>query len=706
MANFGLGIDIGGTFTDVIILDRESGRHFSRKVLTTPDDPARAVMDGIITILKDEGLDAGNCDRIVHATTLFTNALIERKGAITGLLTTKGFRDTLEIGRERKYELYDLNILKSNPLVPRHRRIEIDERLDSNGQILTSIDRSQVLESAKKLVEDGVEALAVVFLHAYVNPVNEREVYSILKNAYPDLNLSISSEVAPEIREFERTSTTVINAYVKPMAEQYLDRLAEQANNLGIMAPLHLMLSAGGLTHLGEAKRFPVQMLESGPAAGALASAFFGKELETRGVLSDLIAFDMGGTTAKLAVIEEGIPRTSYAFEAARQKRFAEGSGLPVQISSVELIEIGAGGGSIAYIDDIGLLKVGPESAGAQPGPASYGFGGVKPTVTDADLVLGYLDPEDFAGGKITIDLEAGLRALSSVARKAELDELKLAAGIHDIVNENMASAARAHIAEQGRDPRDFTLVCTGGAGPVHAYGVARKLGINRLLFPPSAGVASALGLLVAPARVDKVSSINFPVSDGNLVGLETSLVGLEKDAIEIFKGTGLPLEDIVHHRLADGRFMGQSFELVVHLPKGPYDIGDPSAIRRQLSDAFQNAYRQRFSRTPPNVPIEFINARVSSRLAVPGGEQVLKAPVQTTTNSERGRRNVYFQDFDSMIETAVHDRSQMNAGTSLTGPAVVVDSGSTLIVGPGAQLQVLKSGNIMVHLPEREERR
>ncbi|MDP6895578.1 MAG: hydantoinase/oxoprolinase family protein [Rhodospirillales bacterium] len=703
MATFALGIDIGGTFTDVVAFVPSSGRQVSRKVLTSHDEPARAVIDGIAAVLEDDALQAEDCDRLVHATTLFTNALIERKGAKTGMLTTRGFRDTLEIGRERKYELYDLAITKPSPLVPRPLRHEVSERIGADGSVHLPLDREGLMASAQALVADGVEAVAVVFLHAYANAAHEREALALLGGAFPDLSLSISSDVAPEVREFERASTTVTNAYVKPLAERYLDQLAARAAELGISAPLHLMLSAGGLTHLDEAKRVPVEMLESGPAAGALVAAFFGRELVTVDDPGDLLALDMGGTTAKLAMVEDGEPRTTYAFEAARQRRFAEGSGLPIRISTVELIEIGAGGGSIAHLDALGLLKVGPESAGSDPGPASYGLGGSDPTVTDADFALGYLDAAGFAEGNVAIDLDAGSRALSALATAADLDTLILAAGIHDVVNESMASAARVHVAEQGRDPRDFTLLCTGGAGPVHAYGVARKLGIKRILCPPSAGVASALGLLVAPARVDKVATIGFRVADGDLAELEAAFVALEADAAGVLVGTGLPLADVTHHRLADGRFVGQGFDLVVDLPPGPYDTEDENAVRDALTGAFEKVYRQRFNRTPPDVPIEFINARLSARLFVPGGGDVMTPSRSADGDGRIGAREAYFPDAGGLTETAVHDRRRMAAGTIVNGPVIIADSGSTLIVGPGARAEVRVSGSIVVHLLGQE---
>ena len=512
---------------------------------------------------------------MVHATTLFTNALIERKGALTGLITTAGFRDTLEIGRERKYELYDLQIAKPEPLVPRNLRLEVAERSRADGGIERRLDTKQVESRARALVQAGVESIAVVFLHAYANPRHEAQAARLIAKRHPKIAVTTSHEVAPEIREYERASTTVANAYIKPLAHRYLALMAKRLDGLGIPAPLLLMLSSGGLTHVAEAQRTPVQMLESGPAAGALAGAFFGRaDGDGR-----LLAFDMGGTTAKLSLVDDGEPLTAYSFEAARQKRFMEGSGLPIRISTIELIEIGAGGGSIASVDEIGLLKVGPRSAGSQPGPASYGLGGTEPTVTDADFLLGYLNPGYFAGGEVKVDVAAARQAIERLAGTLGLEPVKVAWGIHDIVNENMASAARVHIAERGRDPRDYALLCTGGAGPVHAQEVARKLGISRVICPPSAGVASALGLLVAPARVDRVATVGVRLDTGSLASLEAAFGRLEDEARAVMADTGLKLESATMKRLADGRFLGQGFNLVVELPEGPMTTA-PRAAR------------------------------------------------------------------------------------------------------------------------------
>ncbi len=694
MKRYALGIDIGGTFTDVAVYDRADGRAYSRKVLTTHADPARAVIEGVQAIVEDFALEPREFQRMVHATTLFTNALIERRGARTGLVTTEGFRDVVEIGRERKYELYDLAIRKPEPLAPRDLRAEVDERVLADGRVLRPLDEAGLVTAGRALAAAGAQSLAIVFLHAYLNPVHERRALAILGQALPDVALTASHEVAPEIREYERASTALANAYVKPLAGRYLDGLAARLRGLGMDCELKLMISSGGLTHLEEAKRVPVQMLESGPAAGAQAAAHFGSgDADGR-----LLAFDMGGTTAKLSLVDGGEPLTAYGFEAARQKRFIEHSGLPIRISTIELIEIGAGGGSIAAPDRLGLVKVGPLSAGSEPGPAAYGRGGTHATVTDADFALGYLDPEGFAGGTLAVDMAACRAALERTAAQADLTPQALAWGIHDIVNENMASAARVHFAERGRDPGDYTLLCTGGAGPVHAWYLAKKLRIRRILCPPSAGVASALGLLVAPARVDRVASVGLRLDRGDLCALERAFADLEEQARGVFSAGGLDATGARFTRLADGRFVGQGYDLTVRLPGGPYDAGDAAATRERLHAAFEAAYREKYARAPRDVPVEFMNVRIAARVHVPGSGIAAATP-DRSDRTAAGTRAVWWQEAGAFQDTPVWDRAALQPGDAQPGPAVIREAGSTLVVGPEGTFRVLDSGNILVQV-------
>jgi N-methylhydantoinase A len=684
-----LGIDIGGTFTDLVIHHHATGERQALKVLTTHDDPRRGVMTGVATLLGQTALPPGAITRVVHATTLFTNALIERKGAKTGLITTAGFGDTLAIGRERKYALYDLAIEMPAPLVPRDLRLEVSERARADGSIMRPLQPAELTAAIDHLVAAGVQSVAILFLHAYINPAHEAEAARLIAAHAPGLFVTTSHQVAPEIREFERFSTTVASAYVKPLAVTYLTGLGADLAAIGITAPLLLMISSGGLTHIQEVTANPVQMLESGPAAGALAAAYFG----ARENAANLLAFDMGGTTAKLSLIEAGEPLVAQGFEAARQKRFMEGSGFPIRIATVELIEIGAGGGSIARADALGLLKVGPDSAGSEPGPACYGLGGVQPTVTDANLLLGYLNPDFFAGGTLTIDKARAQTAITALADSIQMDAAQIAAGIHDVVNEAMASAARVHIAERGRDPRGFALLTTGGGGPVHGYGVARKLGLTQLICPPSPGVASAWGLLVAPARVDRVMAITVRVADGDLAALEATFRHLEAEALIVLAETGAPADTARIQRMADGRFVGQGFDLPVKLPPGPYADAAP------LIAAFHDAYRAKFTRSPPDVTLEFVAARVAIQAAIPGGRIAALDAGSDLAACKRGERPAWFAEAGGFVNAAVYDRELMRAGMVFAGPALVEDAGSTLVIGPAATARATAQGSIIVDL-------
>jgi N-methylhydantoinase A len=683
-----LAIDIGGTFTDVVVLDQETGRFQAHKELTTPDSPARGVVAGIARLFAREALSYADVGRIVHATTLFTNALIERRGARTGLITTAGFRDTLEIGHERKYELYDLHLPLPEPLVRRSLRLEAKERVGPDGSIEKPLDPGSLREAAARLVGMGVESLAVVFLHAYANPVHEQEAARILANAHPDLPVSLSSSVAPQIREFDRTSTTVANAYIKPLADAYLGRLSADLRDLGLQAPLFMMLSNGGLTHLDEARRVPVQLLESGPAAGGLAAAVFG----ARSGLRDLLAFDMGGTTAKLCVVQDGEPLIAHHFEAGRERRFTRGSGLPLAISTVELIEIGAGGGSIARLDGLGLLKVGPRSAGSEPGPACYGRGGQAPTVTDANLLLGLLDAEGFAGGTMRLDTQAAAGAVGELCDAGGLEAPAAASGIHAVVNETMAAAARVHVAEHGRDARDFALLVTGGGGPLHGCEVARRLGIRRVVCPPAAGVASALGLLLAPARVDRVGTLARELDRTAPEALEAAFRRLEDEANAVVAATVGDAAPRRIRRRADMRFAGQGYEIVATLPDGPYGA-DAHAV---LRDAFLAAYDNIFTRRPPVRSVEVVNIRVSVS-AAPAGR-----PLEMGTGTGRAEpRERRLRLVGDEVTVPVIQRQTLGPGARISGPALVEDSMSTLVLPPGAEAVMETSHNLVVTLPE-----
>ena len=699
MKDWSIGIDIGGTFTDVVALDYAEGAQHSLKVLTTHEDPALGVTNGIGQLMARCGIEPGEIQRIVHATTLFTNALIERRGAVTGLLTTNGFRDVLEIGNERKFDLYDLNIEHAPALVPRRLRAEIGGRLDARGNELEPLVGADVEAAVSRLVASGVESVAVCLLHSYASTDHERSAGEIIRASFPGLSVTLSSDVAPVIREFERMSTTVANAYIKPLASRYLGSLESRLTALGVRSGVLMMLSNGGLSHISEAKRNPIELLESGPAAGAISAAHYG---QLDGHLS-LLAFDMGGTTAKLSLVEQGQAAIAFGFEAARRKRFAEGSGLPIRITTIDLIEIGAGGGSIAHQDQLGLLKVGPESAGSEPGPACYGLGGTDATVTDANLLLGYLNPDYFAGGAFAIDMAQARAAIGRVGQSVSRDATETAWGIHDIVAENMAGAARVHVAERGRDPRDFVLLCTGGGGPVHSYYVAQKIGVRTIVCPPAAGVASAYGLLVAPARADRSCTASFrPMSD-SLDDLEQMFGALEVQAGTPLEPLAMNFGPITLSRHADGRFVGQGFNLSVKLPDGPYaGPGAPSVeeIRSRLIAAFEAVYREKFGRTPPDVPIELVNLRVSG--SAPPLVPFVPQPMKPGRGAvPKGQRKVYFREASGFVDTTIYERSALTAGFSAQGPLLVEDPGSTLVVGPLGHVEQLNSGNLVIRIKE-----
>jgi N-methylhydantoinase A len=687
-ASLSLGIDIGGTFTDLVAFDPATGQAFIWKESTTPDDPARGAVHGARRLLETHNIAPRSIGRVVHATTLFTNALIERKGARTGLITTAGFRDLLEIGRERKYELYDLFIEMPRPLVPRPWRREVAERLAADGRVEIPLDVDALLREAEALVAEGVESLALVFLHGYANPVHERLAAAALAKRFPDLSLSLSSDIAPEIREYPRASTTVANAYVRPLAERYLDRLAAELRGIGIAGGFFLMLSSGGLTHVAEAKRAPVQLLESGPAAGALAGAWFGRNAG----LPRVLAFDMGGTTAKLALVDDGEPLLAFGFEAARAKRFLRGSGLPIQIPTIELIEIGAGGGSIARRSELATLNVGPDSSGADPGPVCYGRGGTAPTVTDADLLLGYLNAEFFLGGAMRIDAAAAHRAIQQLADQIGMDTMRTAYGIHDVVNENMAGAARVAIAERGRIPHEYALMATGGAAPVHAWQVARKLGIRRLVCPPGAGVGSTIGMLMAPARVDRVASLNTPLAATDWPDVERVFARLQDEAAAVIAETGGDVASAVLGRLADMRYIGQGSELTIPLP----DILSADTVRA----AFETAYVALFGRTPPGAAIQFVALRLALSAPMPGSGGRL-AQTLAGEPPRKGTRPVWFPEAGGFVATSVYNRYALHAGVVIDGPAVFEENESTLIVGPGGRATLRADGTIDVTLPE-----
>lgn len=660
-------------------------------MLTTPHDPAAAVLQGVRELLDQAALSPQHVSHLVHGTTLITNAIIERKGAKTGLITTKGFRDALEIGRERRYDIYDISLENPQPLVPRFLRREVTERLDHGGQVLIPLDPTEVRSVIQELVDAGIEALAVCLLHSFRNPAHEQLVKQIATDYFPRLTCSLSCEVMPEIREYERTSTTVANVYVKPLARQYLNKLNTDLRALGVPRDMFIMLSNGGITSCDVAGEYPIRLIESGPAAGALAASFY----STQQQLDRVISFDMGGTTAKICLIDGGRPMLTTDFEAARVYRFKKGSGLPLKVPVIEMIEIGAGGGSIARVDGLGLLKVGPDSAGSQPGPVCYGQGGTEPTVTDADLVLGYLSPDYFLGGKMRLDRDAAERAIADkIARPLKLDVLRAAWGIHQVVNENMANAARMHLVEKGRDPRDSHLIAFGGAGPVHAYQVAERLKLKTVVCPLAAGVTSAFGMLTAPLAFDFVQSYVTTLSELDFATLERLYADMEDRGRTVLTAAGVEGE-ITLTRLADMRYVQQGFEIRVPLPTALSAEHLPS-----LRQAFAEEYERLYKRLNPGVEIEVVNWRLLAsgprpQVTLPSPDR----PDHTLEAAHKGERKVYFPEHEGYAPCLVYDRYLLPVGKPFAGPAIVEERECTVVVGPGAQGQVDAQQNLVIRL-------
>ena len=523
-----LGCDIGGTFTDFVLLNDQTGELKIYKCLTTPKDPSDAVEHGIREMEKNTPGFVEKMDEVIHGTTLVINSIIERKGAKTGLITTKGFRDVLEIGRGIRYAPYDVFAEFPKPLIPRQLRLEVNERIRSDGTVLKPLDPEEARQAVRTLLDRGVESIAVCLINSFENPTHELMLKEIIEKEAPGISISISFRVLPQIKEYERTSTTATNAYVKPLTGRYLSRLAGRLESIGFKGKLFIMLSSGGVTSVETAAEFPVRIIESGPTAAVIAGQYYGKLFN----ISEMFCFDMGGTTAKSCLIQKGVAGVVPTFEVGRVQRFMKGSGLTIQVPVVDLMEIGAGGGSIAKVSRMGTLQVGPESSGADPGPICYGIGGTDPCVTDADLLLGYLDENYFLGGEMKLDKEAARRGVEAkVAKPLGVSFIQAVWGIHDLINETMAAAAKTHIAEKGGNPKIVTIVAFGGAGPVHAYGLAKKLGAPRLLVPPNAGVGSALGFFTAPRAFDLLRSHKVSLGASNFNEIEKIFRELEAEA-------------------------------------------------------------------------------------------------------------------------------------------------------------------------------
>lgn len=663
-----IGADIGGTFTDVVL--EVDARRESTKILTTHDAPECALLEGIDIVLARAGLRIQDVGLIVHGTTLATNALIERKGAKTALLTTAGFRDVLELASESRFDQYDLTMQAPTPLVPRTLRVSIPERIAANGEVLLPLDAAAVRAAAAQFRTQQVTSVAIAFLHSYANPDHERAAAAVLGEYLPGVSMSLSSEVSPEMREYERFSTTVANAYVQPLVESYLRRLEDKLLKLGLRCPLFLMLSSGGLTTVDTAARFPVRLVESGPAGGAIFAASVAAE---RGI-DKMLALDVGGTTAKICFIEKARPRISQMFEVARVHRFRKGSGLPLRIPVVDMVEIGAGGGSIAHLDGARRLNVGPLSAGSEPGPACYGRGGQAPTVTDADLVLGRIDPAAFAGGSIQLDAAAASAALSAL-NAWDATTVQLALGVSETVDEAMASAVRVHAMENGADTAAHTLFAFGGAAPLHAARIAEKLGIGKVVIPRSAGVGSAVGFLRAPIAYEVSRSLHQRLEQFDPEAVNATLDRMASEAHEVVARTDAAIVRI-ERRTAFARYCGQGFEVAIDVPARTLVPCDAAL----LGHTFDAAYRALYGATAAGLAIEVLTWRVSVTTEA--------APVRRTTSSPALRpvvpgatRRVVDPATGEAIDFAVVARASLEPGDLIAGPALIVEPETTTVV-------------------------
>ena len=686
-------MDVGGTFTDFVLVDEARDLVFTGKQLTTSFDPGIAICEGVERIAREAGLDLCAVDGVVHGTTMVANTIIERTGARVGFITTRGFRDVLEVGTEMRYDLYDLFLEKAEPLAPRDRRLTVDERIDSGGNVLQPMDEAELREAARALVGLGVEAIAVCFVNSYVNPVHERRAREILAESFPALPLTVSTMVAPEIREYERACTAAANAYVMPLMRRYVTGLHGKLEDMGLRAPLNVMLSGGGIAALRVARETPIHLIESGPAAGAIAGAHYAGMTDSPAV----IAFDMGGTTAKMCLIENGEPEHATTFEAGRVKRFAHGSGIPLKVPVIDLIEIGAGGGSIARLDAMGLMKVGPRSAGAQPGPVCYGRGGTEPTVTDADLWLGYLSADFFLGGEMPLDAAAVKDAMdAALSRPAGLDTTEAAAGVHAIVNSNMAAAARRHIAEKGRDPRRYALVATGGAGPVHAWGLARLLGIRRIVCPLAAGVTSSLGFLIAAPATDRAHSHVSRVESVSADTVNAFYRAMAADATQALVEAGGDAATIAVERRVEMRYVGQGFEIEVQVPDGVLgpDLGTV------LHERFLERYDELFGRRITGVAVETVTWRLTASGPTPNINLNFRGQRIDAGAAEKGERQVHFPD-TGFASCKVYNRYGLAAGTKLRGPAVVEERESTVVAGPDTTVSIDRYLNLIIDIDE-----
>lgn len=681
-----IGVDIGGTFTDIAL--EKGAEIFSTKLLTNYTAPEQAILDGILAVVKEAGITFSDIDMIIHGTTLATNALIERRGAKTAFITTEGFRDVLEMRTENRFEQYDLNITLPKPLIARPDRFTLSERIGAKGQVLKPLNVEEANALVSQIRDGGYTSVAIGFMHSYLNGEHESMVRDILLEHLPELSVSISSEVSPQMREFERFNTVCANAYVRPVMESYLHSLVDRLKETGMHCPVFMIHSGGGIISVRNAAEFPVRLMESGPAGGAM----FAADIANRFDLSQVISFDMGGTTAKICLIEDGRPKTAKTFEVDRSYRFKKGSGMPISIPVIEMVEIGAGGGSLAGVDSMNQIRVGPESAASEPGPACYQRGGKRPAVTDADLVLGRLDADNFAGGAIVLSTDAAATAIhAEVGDKLSLTATLAAFGISEVVDENMANAARAHAVENGKALETFTMIAFGGAAPVHASRLCEKLGISKLLIPRSAGVGSAVGFLKAPFGYEVVKSAFMRLDQCDISDINSTLDELSASAASVIKESGSELETQWERR-AFMRYHGQGWEIPIDLPEGPYTESD----RELFSERFKTAYTQFFGRPIDGLPIEIISWTVKASSPLPPVTKIPALQAQSDIESQV-KRPLFDAALGEFVEAQICERETLAPGQKITGPAIVVERETSTIVTSGFDVIVQQDGSLLV---------
>lgn len=665
-----LGVDIGGTFTDVVL--EKEGAQFSTKVLTTYVAPENAIIDGMQQVCAKAGVTPDQIGQIIHGTTLATNALIERRGAKTALITTEGFRDVIEMRTESRFEQYDLNLTLPEPLLARQMRYTVSERVNAHGEVMIALNRAEVEAVVDRIAKAGYDSVAVGLIHSYLNPIHETMIRDVLAERLPDVAVSISSEVSPQMREYERFNTVVANAYIKPLMASYLGRLEERLRGEGVDCRIFLMHSGGGIISIANAADFPVRLVESGPAGGAV----FAAHIAARYGLDKVLSFDMGGTTAKICLIKNQTPKTSRVFEVARTYRFKKGSGMPISIPVIDMVEIGAGGGSLAHVDSMRQIRVGPESAGSEPGPACYGRGGERPAVTDADLVLGRLDPTNFAGGSIPLHPDASKAALDAhVGGKLDMDAVEAAFGVAEVVDENMANAARVHAVENGEDLSEYTMIAFGGAAPLHAGRLCEKLGVERLIVPPGAGVGSAIGFLRAPFSFEANRSVYMKLSDFDGLRISTLLSELKEEATGFVRTCDADSPILAEFKVYM-RYSGQGWEIPIDLTEAQAMTPDAATFLAR----FEEDYAKLFGRTVEGMDVEIT---VWSVNATTPPEQV--ARIATADDTTLVQANETRQLFDpasaAFLEASVVERTNLESGHRVSGPAAMTEDETTIII-------------------------